>query len=133
MNRLIALVLVLFLSFESFGAIVGSNDGSAFITKAEFEDLKVNFNEQINLYNSALDSKIDGKIATYVAGIRLGSKQIKKSTLQVAGQTYQGVSRKSYVFCGNNSVLFMRRYNDNNNQFTKNTNASFDVIPNYLM
>ena len=53
------------------GAIVGDNDGSAFITKAEFDSLKNNFQSQIDQYNTSIDSKIDGAIAAYLAGIHV--------------------------------------------------------------
>ena len=52
-------------------AIVSDNDGSAFVTKAEFESLKENFADQILNYNFSIDNKIDGAIATYLAGARL--------------------------------------------------------------
>ncbi len=71
-----ALFLVLLLSIESFAAIVSDNDGSAFITKAEFDSLKNNFQNQIDQYNTSIDSKIDGAIAAYLAGIRV-SKTIE--------------------------------------------------------
>ena len=35
-KKLLALFLVVLMSIESFGAVVSDNDGSAFITKAEF-------------------------------------------------------------------------------------------------
>ncbi|MBP3200655.1 MAG: hypothetical protein J6M39_03310 [Lachnospiraceae bacterium] len=35
-KRVLALFLVVLMSIESFCAVVGDNDGSAFITKAEF-------------------------------------------------------------------------------------------------
>ena len=35
-KRIMALLLVLLLSIENFAAVVSDNDGSAFITKAEF-------------------------------------------------------------------------------------------------
>lgn len=50
----------------TFAAIVSDNDGSAFVTKAEFEALKSSFNKQINNYNKSLDNKIDGAIASYL-------------------------------------------------------------------
>ena len=50
--------------------MVSDNDGSAFITKAEFDSLKNNFQSQIDQYNTSIDSKIDGAIASYLAGIR---------------------------------------------------------------
>jgi hypothetical protein len=70
-RRMAALFLVLLLSIESFGAIVSDNDGSAFITKAEFDSLKNDFQTQIDQYNTSIDSKIDGAIAAYLAGIRV--------------------------------------------------------------
>ena len=59
------------MSIESFGAVVSDNDGSAFITKAEFDSLKNNFQSQINQYNTSIDAKIDGAIASYLSGIKL--------------------------------------------------------------
>ena len=70
-KRLVALFLVLLLSIESFGAVVSDNDGSAFITKAEFDSLKNDFQSQIDQYNTSIDSKIDGAIASYLAGINV--------------------------------------------------------------
>ena len=73
-KRIVALFLVLLLSIESFGAVVSDNDGSAFITKAEFDSLKNNFQSQIDQYNTSIDSKIDGAIASYLAGIKTASE-----------------------------------------------------------
>ena len=52
-------------------AVVSDNDGSAFVTKSEFEALKQSFNDQITNYNDSIDSKIDGAIASYLAGVNL--------------------------------------------------------------
>ena len=68
---MMALLLVLLLSIESFAAVVSDNDESAFITKAEFDSLKNNFQNQIDQYNTSIDSKIDGAIASYLAGIKV--------------------------------------------------------------
>ena len=73
-KRLVALSLVLLLSIESFAAVVGDNDGAAFITKAEFDSLKSSFQEQINRYNQSIDNKIDGAIAQYLAGITINNE-----------------------------------------------------------
>ena len=84
MKRLVALSLVLLLSIESFGAVVSDNDGSAFITKAEFDSLKNNFQSQIDQYNTSIDSKIDGAIASYLAGIQVAkttNKQVVSASL----------------------------------------------------
>ena len=71
----LTLFLVLFLCVNNFAAIVSDNDGSAFITKAEFDSLKNNFQAQIDLYNTSIDQKIDGAIAAYLAGIKVTVKQ----------------------------------------------------------
>ena len=54
-KRALGLVFAFLLSIESFAAVVSDNDGSAFITKAEFEALKKDFNNQIDNYNSSID------------------------------------------------------------------------------
>ena len=68
-KRIGALFLVVLMSINTLGAVVSDNDGSAFITKAEFDSLKNNFQSQIDQYNTSIDSKIDGAIASYLAGI----------------------------------------------------------------
>ncbi|MBP3201158.1 MAG: hypothetical protein J6M39_05885 [Lachnospiraceae bacterium] len=80
-KRLLALFLVVLMSINSFGAVVSDNDGSAFITKAEFDSLKNNFQAQIDQYNTSIDSKIDGAIASYLAGINVAKKTTKKIVL----------------------------------------------------
>ncbi|MBR1453786.1 MAG: hypothetical protein IJ593_03985 [Lachnospiraceae bacterium] len=73
-KKLLALFLVVLMSIESFGAIVSDNDGSAFITKAEF-DSKVNeFNTEINRYETSIDAKLQGAISSYVEGVRIQDK-----------------------------------------------------------
>ena len=59
---------------QIFAAIVSDNDGSAFVTKKEFEALKEDFADQIAQYNISIDEKIDGAIASYLAGIKLNKK-----------------------------------------------------------
>lgn len=54
-------------------AVVSDNDGSAFVTKAEFETLKDDFAKQVENYNLSIDGKIDGAIASYLAGLRLAN------------------------------------------------------------
>ena len=66
--------MVLLLSIETFAAVVSDNDGSAFITKAEFDSLKNDFQSQIDQYNTSIDAKIDGAIAAYLAGIKMTKK-----------------------------------------------------------
>ena len=56
------------------GATVNDSDGSAFITKAEFDALKNQFQNQIEQFNSSIDSMIDSSITTYLAGIGLSEE-----------------------------------------------------------
>lgn len=55
-------------------AIISDNDGSAFVTKSEFESLKENFDRQITNYNFSIDKKIDGAIASYLSNMRLSQE-----------------------------------------------------------
>ena len=55
-------------------AVVSDNDGSAFITKAEFDSLKNSFQNQIDSYNTRIDSKIDNAIASYLSGVTIEKK-----------------------------------------------------------
>ena len=42
-RNLLALFLVVLMSINTMGAVVNDDDGSAFITKSEFDSLKNNF------------------------------------------------------------------------------------------
>ena len=72
-KRVFCISLIFLLSINSFAAIVSDNDGSAFITKSEFDALKSSFQAQIDTYNQSIDSKIDGAIASYLAGIKMST------------------------------------------------------------
>ena len=74
-KRLLALFLVVIMSLSGYAAVVGDNDGSAFITKAEFDSLKIDFQNQIDQYNTSIDDKIDGAIAAYLSGINIASQE----------------------------------------------------------
>ena len=67
-KRILSILLVLLMCSNSYAA-VGGNDGSAFVTKAEFDALVNTFNEQMDNYEDALESKIDGAIANYLASL----------------------------------------------------------------
>ena len=67
-KKVLSFILVCILSVNSYAA-VGANDGSAFITKPEFDALVNTFNEQMDNYENSLVSKVDGAIANYLAGI----------------------------------------------------------------
>lgn len=81
-KRIMTLVLICILSIESLSAIVSDNDGSAFVTKSEFEALKENFAKQVDNYNESIDTKIDGAIAAYLAGIKLSTKETVKTYVE---------------------------------------------------
>lgn len=74
-KKLITLIIIASLCFRTFSAVVSDNDGSAFITKSEFDSLKNNFQTQLNEYNISIDSKVDNAIATYLAGIRTTNEE----------------------------------------------------------
>lgn len=78
---MLILLFIIILNIFSYSAIVSDNDGSAFVTKAEFESLKNNFSNQLDNYNSSIDEKIDGSIASYLAGINLKKKSTEKVIL----------------------------------------------------
>ena len=88
-------ILSIILTFNVYSAIVSDNDGSAFVTKSEFEALKENFKNQVDNYNQSIDGKIDGAIASYLAGLKL----IK--TAYVDSQIYKANDKKEIVFVGN--------------------------------
>lgn len=71
------LCLIAIMAIDSFGAIVSDNDGSAFVTKIEFESMKKDFASQVEKYELSIDGKIDGAIASYLAGIRLSNKELR--------------------------------------------------------
>ena len=73
-------VLFVFLLSNSFAAVVSDNDGSAFISKAEFDSLKNNFQSQLDQYNTSIDNKIDSAISTYLAGVKV-DKEVQVRTL----------------------------------------------------
>lgn len=94
-KRMLAIVMILILSIESYAAVVSDNDGSAFVTKAEFEILKKDFGDQIEKYNTSIDSKIDGAIASYLSGIKLQRTEILDDLMK--GNTISFVKNISLI------------------------------------
>ena len=74
-KKITALFLVLLLSIDSLAAVVSDNDGSAFITKAEFDSLTNDFQSQLDQYNTSIDNKIEAAIASYLAGISVSKEK----------------------------------------------------------
>ena len=73
--QLLSLVLLTALTLNTFGAVVSDNDGSAFITKTEFDSLKSTFQSQIDEYNTTIDAKIDSSIANYLSGLKISQEE----------------------------------------------------------
>ena len=90
-------LVVIILGINSFASVVSDNDGSAFVTKAEFEGLKKNFNSQVTQYNASIDAKIDGAIGSYLAGIDLKKKKELTSILNQAGQRFISSNNCGFV------------------------------------
>ena len=81
--------------------MVSDNDGSAFITKAEFDSLKNDFQSQIDQYNTSIDSKIDGAIASYLAGVNVAKTTIKSiftKNWETGVQALNGVRNNSWQY-----------------------------------
>ena len=74
-KKALCLIFAFLLSINSLAAIVSDNDGSAFVTKAEFEAMKKDFEDQVINYNNSIDTKIDGAISSYLAGIKLAKTE----------------------------------------------------------
>ena len=83
-KRALVLFIIVIINFNSFSAVVSSNDGSAFITKAEFDALVNDFNSRIEDYEKSIDAKIDGAIAEYLAGLATASSYIMEDLIHVA-------------------------------------------------
>lgn len=79
-------IMMIFNDIIVFAATtISDNDGSAFITKAEFDALKSSFQSQIDTYNKSIDSKIDSAIASYLSGIRISEKEILTDYVKLVG------------------------------------------------
>ena len=102
LKKALCLVFAFLLSINSFAAVVSDNDGSAFITKAEFDSLKNNFQSQLDSYNSSIDNKIDSAIASYLAGI----KAEKTTTLPITYNNYKLIGNvdTTLKWCSNNNL-----------------------------
>ena len=75
--RIIVGIICISVGLEfAYGGVVADQDGMAFVTKQTFENLKADFEMQINRYNASLDNKIDGAISSYLSGIKV----LKKGT-----------------------------------------------------
>ena len=121
MKKFVALFLVVLMSIESFAAVVSDNDGAAFVTKAEFEKLKEDFEENIKKYNSSIDLKIDGAIANYLASITFPIQKVE--ALPYGGHVFWFTNDKlpvKYAVPNLNVVYSFRQlYQDGQRQGTR--------------
>ena len=92
LKKLSVLTLVLILCVENYAATVSDNDGSAFITKAEFDSLKNNFQSKLDKYNTSIDVKIDSAIASYLSGVKIESEQ----TISTVLRNWDNVTIRNY-------------------------------------
>lgn len=111
---IVSLLVLISMSVSSFAATVSDNDGSAFITKAEFDSLKNDFQSQIDQYNTSIDSKIDAAIASYLAGIIVSKKSMVRLLSEVDTTTGNGY-RSRY---GGSATVTDQRELDLNHRIT---------------
>ena len=84
-KKILVLFFIFYISAYNFAAVVSDNDGSAFITKAEFDSLKNNFQKQIDQYNSQIDNKIDNAISQYLSGIKIEKTEVVSTAFVLDG------------------------------------------------
>lgn len=100
-KHFVILLLSVSLALNSYAAVVSDNDGAAFISKAEFDSMKNDFQSQLNRFNSSIDNKIDNAISSYLKGVKSD-----KTSLLNTGFVLEGVSKK---------VVFVGKTNNFNN------------------
>ena len=93
-KRKIAWLLIVLMSINSFAATVSDNDGSAFITQAEFDSLKNQFMTTIKMYNEGLDGKIGDAVNAYVANAKQSNRE--KRLKLVSGTNWTMFSSADY-------------------------------------
>ena len=84
--------MIVILQLNCFAAAVSDNDGSAFITKAEFDSLKNDFQSTLDSYNTSIDNKIDNAISEYLAGIKAATRIDLKTNLNKDGKLNNGIA-----------------------------------------
>jgi hypothetical protein len=109
--KLISVVFLVLLSVANFAVAVSDNDGSAFITKAEFDSLKNSFQSQIDQYNTSIDSKIDYAISSYLAGVKVEKViSLDEFVTKLYNQSPFATTfvDKTQVISGSNNANFVR-------------------------
>ena len=103
MKKIIVLFLIFAFSIKVFAAAVSDNDGASFITKAEFDSLKNEFQKQLNDNNRNIDSKIEDAVSSYIAGLNsekvtafTGATEVKDANSYIYSrkQDYNGITKQ---------------------------------------
>ena len=106
-KRVLAFFLVALMNINTY-ATSASNDGSQFVTKAEFDSLINNYNIEMNAYLSGLNAKIDDGIATYLG------KMSSQSQATIIPYFIQNAGSDSEITCHANDnfpiVKFISTY-----------------------
>lgn len=101
-RKILTIVLIsIIIAFDCLAIAISDNDGSAFISKAEFDSLKNTFQSQIDAYNTTIDNKIDDAIATYLSGIKVDKTITINSGFDLEGK--------------NKTIIFVGKTNNFNN------------------
>ena len=67
-KRVLAFFLVALMNINTY-ATTTANDGSSFVTKAEFDEIVNTFSKKMDEYQSGLNAKIDNAISQYIGGL----------------------------------------------------------------
>ena len=130
-----ALFIVALLNINTF-ATTATNDGSEFVTKAEFDSLMKKFNDQMETYNAGLNTKIDSAISAYLAGMSSYATKTLDNYWKIvtASQKFYWTSSESYTYQSNKCVpKHGLRYEETSRSAefmgSWSTNASNDTMP----
>ena len=111
-KRILTFSLTVLLSLDSFAAVVSDNDGAAFITKAEFDSLRIDFQSALDRYNSNIDTKIEAAIASYIEGVKRTKVEDLDSLLNkindACGDSYKNSSGDTVKY---NYRVMARKFN----------------------
>ena len=122
-KKVFVLFLIALMNVNTY-ATTQSFDGSAFVTKAEFDRMLNDFNEQMNIYQSDLNAKIDSAIAGYISGVsgtKISKKDIFFSTWDTV-QSMNGVVDPSFEVPNVNILIaggISNTYSWDSNKFNK--------------
>ena len=134
-KRVLAFFLVALMNINAY-ATTTSNDGSEFVTKAEFDDMMKRFNEQMETYNAGLNAKIDNAIASYLAGMSTYATKTLDNYYKTitANQKFYWTSSESYTYQANKCVpKHGLKYEETSRMYefmgSWTTNGSDDTMP----